>query len=111
MNDTNTNRPPVRDNETAATLYFSPEGYARVRNMGFIHKRSMCKMTRLLLVMMLREEKPEFKDAEYSAFDMTWKLPITLETIALNRLIRRAENRGIPAECVGEMLANYVVPQ
>ncbi|AMM17258.1 hypothetical protein AX768_23785 [Burkholderia sp. PAMC 28687] len=109
MNDTNTNRLPLRDNETSAVLYFSPQGYARVRNMGFLHKRSMCNMARLLVATILREEQPKFKDAEYSAFDMTWKLPITLETKSLNRLIARAENRGVPVECLGEFISNYTV--
>jgi len=90
-------------------LNFSNAGYSRVRNLAREHSRSMSAMLRLMVASMLREDQPTFSEATYDANDLTRDVVLALDPKALSRLVSRAHNRDIPAECIGEWLSNYQV--
>lgn len=101
-------RKPASNNEYM--FHFSETGYKNLRALAFRNgKRSAESMLRLVAFTLLRDPIRQLKDVEYSAHDLSVTKDIKLPASVYTEIVRIAGAKGVPRECLGEMLTNYAV--
>jgi len=100
----------VPDGNSEYTFHFSSEGFDVLRELAHQQgRRSTESMLRLIAATVNRDRSPIFRDGEYSAHDLSVTKIIFLSDDNHARLMRLADAKGVPRECLGDLLMNYVV--
>lgn len=91
-------------------LHFSSKGYDVLRGLASRYgNRTTESMVRLIAVSVHRDRRPNFKDGDYSAHDLSVTKLVGLSDFIHARLLSLADANGVPRECLGDLLTDYVV--